>query len=190
MTATEFGTSFEASARTLWCVAAAALYDRSQAEDVVQEAALLAMQKLDELDEPPRNFTAWMGQFVRNVAANHNRRQRRRRTTASDPGVIDRSTPTRAETERSDVLSGHGQLLDGATVFDDQLLGALDTLEETPRACLLLRVLLDMAYAQIALALDIPEGTAMSHVHRARRALAKQLGGIAAPGAPRVEGSP
>ena len=44
-------------------------------------------------------------------------------------------------------------------------------LEETARTCLLLRTLRDMPYREISLLLDIPEGTAMSHVHRARQAM-------------------
>ena len=48
-------------------------------------------------------------------------------------------------------------------------------MEETARACLLLRTLQDMPYREIALALDIAEGTAMSHVHRARMAMRERL---------------
>ena len=51
----------------------------------------------------------------------------------------------------------------------------LNALEETPRICLLLRTLRNMPYKEIALALGIPEGTAMSHVHRARAAMRKSI---------------
>ena len=52
---------------------------------------------------------------------------------------------------------------------------ALDTLEETPRACLLLRVLNELSYKEIGQVLDIPEGTAMSHVFRCRRTMLEKL---------------
>jgi RNA polymerase sigma-70 factor (ECF subfamily) len=52
---------------------------------------------------------------------------------------------------------------------------ALETLEPTVRACLLLRVVAGMSYQQISGVLEIPEGTAMSHVFRARKALASRL---------------
>jgi RNA polymerase sigma-70 factor (ECF subfamily) len=74
------------------------------------------------------------------------------------------------------VAAGQGE-------FDDALAGALEELDETARACLLMRVVLDLPYKRIALALDIPEGTAASHVHRARasmRASLKSGGGAAA----------
>ena len=52
---------------------------------------------------------------------------------------------------------------------------ALAALAETARAALLLRTVLELDYATIARLLDIPEGTAMSHVHRSREALRRAL---------------
>ena len=63
----------------------------------------------------------------------------------------------------------------GMEPFDDELTHALGDLEETARGCLLMRVVLDMPYRDISLALNIPEGTAASHVHRARAALRRAL---------------
>ena len=40
-----------------------------------------------------------------------------------------------------------------------------------------MRVVLDMPYKEIALAMDVPEGTAASHVHRARAVLRGVLRG-------------
>jgi RNA polymerase sigma-70 factor (ECF subfamily) len=48
-------------------------------------------------------------------------------------------------------------------------------LDEVARACLLLRTVHDMPYKQIAQVLEVPEGTAMSHVHRARQAMRQRL---------------
>ena len=59
--------------------------------------------------------------------------------------------------------------------FDDRLLRALSMLEETARTCLLLRTLSDMPYREISQILEIPEGTAMSHVHRSRQVLRAAL---------------
>ncbi len=61
-------------------------------------------------------------------------------------------------------------------MFDDDLAAALRSLDEMPRCCLLLRVVMDLPYKDIAQVLDIPEGTAMSHVHRARRQVRERLG--------------
>jgi RNA polymerase sigma-70 factor (ECF subfamily) len=61
------------------------------------------------------------------------------------------------------------------TEFDDRLVGALGNLDETARICLLLRTLESMSYRDISRVLAIPEGTAMSHVHRSRRTLREAL---------------
>ncbi|MBT8484154.1 MAG: RNA polymerase sigma factor, partial [Phycisphaerae bacterium] len=72
-------------------------------------------------------------------------------------------------------LTSRGTLPPDQRSFDDDVLHALDGLEETARACLLLRTVVDLPYKEIARALDVPEGTAMSHVHRARRVLREKL---------------
>ena len=59
--------------------------------------------------------------------------------------------------------------------FDDQLLHALNQVSEVARCCLLLRVVEQLPYAEISELMEIPEGTAMSHVHRAKANLRKQL---------------
>ena len=73
------------------------------------------------------------------------------------------------------VIADDGQLLAGQDAFDDQVQGALGTLEEVPRACLLLKVVMELGYREIGRLLDIPEGTAMSHVHRSRKRMKAQL---------------
>ena len=68
-------------------------------------------------------------------------------------------------------LLGHSD----ADVLVHAVMDALRTLDETARACLLMRVVLDLPYRNIALALNIPEGTAASHVHRARATMRSNL---------------
>ncbi len=167
-----FAARFEASSRTLWCIAAGVLGRSDQADDVLQEAAIIAMTKLLQFDAGT-SFTAWMGCIVRNVALNHARR-RRQAAPAIDPHALEAVV---AQDQRSPAapLSGTGELDDARECFDDRVLAGLNTLDETARACLLLRTLLDMPYREISLALDIPQGTAMSHVHRARHQLRDRL---------------
>ena len=70
--------------------------------------------------------------------------------------------------------------------WDDELVAALMDLRPTARACLLLKVVLELDHKTIAATLGIPEGTAMSHVHRARSAMLKSL----SPGGSAAEGDP
>jgi RNA polymerase sigma-70 factor (ECF subfamily) len=52
---------------------------------------------------------------------------------------------------------------------------AMDTLPEDQRAALALVVLNGFSYAQVAEALEVPIGTVMSRIARARKSLAEQL---------------
>lgn len=166
ITPEEFAALLNAAGRTLWCVAAAVTGDRDRASDVVQEAALVALGKLGEFD-PETSFHAWMSQIVRYVALN-DRRRAQRRAGRADPRVLDaaRAAPSERTEHRS-----LGALLSDKQAFDDAVNRALGTLDETARACLLMKIVLGLSYTDIARTLAIPEGTAMSHVHRARKAM-------------------
>jgi len=176
----DFAVEFKASFRALWLSAVGIVHDAALAEDVVQEAAVVALGKLDEY-RPGTNFLAWMGQMVRYVALNRVRKEQKRRARPLDPEVLEaassagRHPSANGEGTYHGLLS-RGELPEDQDLFDDRVLRALNELGEVPRACLLLRTLEDLAYSQIARLLGIPEGTAMSHVHRARRHLRERLG--------------
>lgn len=140
---------------------------------------MIALGKLDQFD-PESNFLAWMARIVRFVGLNHGRR--RLSQPSVDPESIDRHPGNDREfgalerlTTNAASLNGHGRLLRDQVAFDDRLVTALNTLEPNARACLLLRVVLNLPYREIARALDVAEGTAMSHVHRSRLALRDML---------------
>src|SRR5262245_20766471 len=165
LTADEFCARFQTDARVLWTLAAGLLGDPTEAEDVCQEAFLAAYAKCDQF-EPGTDFLAWMGRFVRNVSANELRKRARRRTASTDPVLLDQDaggSPTEAAVRL------------GSLAFYERLLAGLDELGEVPRACLLLRSLRVLSHAEIAALLSIPEGTAMSHFHRARVFLRAKL---------------
>lgn len=157
----------------LMAVAAGVLGRREGAEDIVQDAAHLAVEKRREF-ESPAEFVAWMFGVVRRFALNERRKTHRRQTYATDPldiaAVSDRSTPGPLPVDPST-----GQLVAGQASFEDQLLDALQELSEDARCCLLLRTVHDLSYAEIEELLGIPRGTAMSHVHRSRQHLRTRL---------------
>ncbi|MBI4717542.1 MAG: RNA polymerase sigma factor [Planctomycetes bacterium] len=170
--AAEFCAQFQASFRVLWLIAAGTVGEASLADDVVQDAALIALGKLDDF-QPGTNFTAWMGRVVRYVALNQARKERKFRMTTGDATLADGDTPLAA---RSDLRGGPlpaGR--DDTRVFDQRIEEALQTVGEVARACLLLRTVEGLPYSDIAALLEIPEGTAMSHVHRTRRYLRGRL---------------
>jgi RNA polymerase sigma-70 factor (ECF subfamily) len=170
----EFAEEFRSSARALWTIAAGIVNDPAGADDVVQEAALTALGKLDEF-EPRTNFTAWMAKIVRFVALNHARRDRRQ-PAALDPTAMDDALAAKATSSgAARLVDEHGRLIVDRSPFDDRMMQALSAVTDTARACLLLRTIEGLDYNEIARLLDIPPGTAMSHVHRTRMFLRQRL---------------
>lgn len=166
---------FAGSSRALWCVAVGVCGDRSAAEDLVQEAAAVALTKLHEFDAAT-SFLAWMSQIVRFLGMNERRKASRQRDAQQRPDLIRAVEPARLETTAPFPITGTGGLRADQSAFDDRVVKAVSGLDEVQRSCLLLRVVMDMPYKEISLALSIPEGTAMSHVHRAKQAVRKSLG--------------
>ncbi|MHC4910137.1 MAG: RNA polymerase sigma factor [Planctomycetota bacterium] len=178
LSADGFANCFEEAARPLWCIAAAVVGDRTLAEDVVQEAALIGLRKRSDF-APGTSFGAWMGQIVRNVARN-SLRQRVRQARQTNGGAPLEALPAERVAHSSGV-SPRGELLVDQSNFDDEVVRALGELTETARTCLLLRTVLELSYQEMAELLGIPQGTAMSHVHRARQEMRRALSNAAGP---------
>lgn len=171
-----FAALFAAVYGRLWLLASALIGDRTEAEDLVQEAALVGMQKFSTF-EPDSNFSAWMSQIVRYQAQNWRSKSTRRRTQPAAPETLDshRGPSDAAEPAIGESREGGlGVLREG---FDQEVVAALEAVAATPRACLLLRVVHELTYAEIGEMLGIPEGTAMSHVHRTRARIRGELSG-------------
>jgi RNA polymerase sigma-70 factor (ECF subfamily) len=154
-------------------VAAGVTGDRASAEDIVQDAAVIALEKAGEF-RPGTNFAAWMAEIVRRCALNYRRKTKGRRTYAADPAVLARlgGTPRHGGgAEHGPVATAQGEVLANQAALDDELVAALDRLSADARSCLLLRTVEKLSYAEIAQLMRIPEGTAMSHVHRSRATL-------------------
>jgi RNA polymerase sigma-70 factor, ECF subfamily len=146
-------------------------------EDVLQEAALLALKKVDQF-EPGTHFVAWMAQMVRFVALNQVRKQARTHAAPLDENTP--QSPRRAVGPAPSPgaelrLGRRGEVPPGQGSFDDELMHALDHLTDVARACLLLRTVEGLDYEEIGRVLEIPEGTAMSHVHRSRMRMRAEL---------------
>jgi RNA polymerase sigma-70 factor (ECF subfamily) len=179
-----FAIQFRAAFRTLWTIAAGIVNDPATAEDVVQEAALTALGKLHEF-EPNTNFTAWMAKIVRFIALNQSRRGRRQ-PASLDPAAMDdtlagrsasgtATSPATQESGAFGFVDRLGRLNAERSPFDDRVMRALASVSEVARACLLLRTIEGLNYDEISQVLEIPPGTAMSHVHRTRMFLRERL---------------
>lgn len=158
--------AFEALVRrylkTAYAVALAELGDPRDAEDAVQDSFIIALERLDDCRDPSA-FAGWLRRIVRNRARSVRRRERVRETDALE------SIPR--------VTSGHdpGNDLDRAELRR-RLEGALATLTDVQRRVVLMHDLEGYRHREIAVELDIPEGTVRSHLFFARRALRERLG--------------
>jgi RNA polymerase sigma-70 factor, ECF subfamily len=158
----------------LTTIAASILGRQEGADDIVQQAARVVLEK-------PRSFPtdedllAWTAGVVRKCALNERRKQQRRRTFATDPGDMAQVIASGSAAEPAGVDPQTGRLSKYQTCFDDRLLTALCELSDDARCCLLLRTIHDLSYDEIARLLNIPPGTAMSHVHRSRKTLRQRL---------------
>jgi RNA polymerase sigma-70 factor (ECF subfamily) len=158
----------------LVAIAAGVLGGREDAEDIVQQAAGIAIEKRQQFDTASR-FIGWLAGIVRHCALNHRRKRLKRRTFAADPRDMSRLGEDRASQDVLPIDLGSGELRQDQISFDDDVLRALRGLSEEARCCLLLRIVGQASYAEIAHLMQMPEGTAMSHVHRAKQALRQRL---------------
>jgi RNA polymerase sigma-70 factor (ECF subfamily) len=134
------------------------------AEDVVQEAYLRAFQYSGGFRGG--NARAWLLTIVRNTAYRWLRNTRSREPV--EPFDEDRHT------SGIETLNPEGLLLQNA---DRQLVTkALNVLPVQFREILILRELEGLAYKEIAQVMDVPIGTVMSTLSRARRRLSHAVG--------------
>lgn len=156
----------------LTAIAGAVLGRWEDAEDIVPQAVGIAVEKGIRFDTPQR-VSGWLAGIVRNCALNHRRNTLGRKTYPTDPAGL--GAVSDDVDAINPVLNESGELLPTQDAFDDHVLRALNSLGEDVRCCLLLRTVLNLEYAEISELLQIPAGTAMSHVHRSRRALRVRL---------------
>ncbi|QYJ04160.1 RNA polymerase sigma factor [Nocardioides panacisoli] len=137
------------------------------AEDLVQESLVRAFRAVDRFDG--RHPRAWLLTILRNTNANLHRR--RRPTTVDDWELIHASRPAfgAAEAPAAEDVYVHEQL-------DAPLRDAVAALDPRFRSVLVLVDVHDLSYAEAASVLDVPVGTVMSRLSRARERVRKAIG--------------
>ena len=143
---------------------------RSQAEadDLAQETLVKAFRAMENFDGAyPR---AWLARIARNTAINRDQRNREF-LLADDSGTVE------PEPDPGDVSDPEDIVL--SQVIDEDLRRALDELPPAFRVLVQLVDVEDMSYQEAADALEIPIGTVMSRLHRARNRLRRSLQGTA-----------
>ena len=140
--------------------------NHEDADDVVQDSYVKAYRALQRYD-PDRAFQPWFLTIVARSALSRIRERKRRATVPLDePGPDGVALAEKIPDAPMDV-AGRQRLMDVEE--------ALWKVSEEHRAILALRVDGDLPYAEIASALDLPVGTVMSRLARAREALLEEV---------------
>jgi RNA polymerase sigma-70 factor, ECF subfamily len=144
------------------------------AEDLVQETYLRAFRAIEQF-KPGTNLRAWLFKIQTNSFINEYRKRVRRPRNQSLDDVeeyylyshlVESGVQPSPSVTEDEILAQ----IDDADVFQ-----ALDELPDNYRQVVLLADVEGFAYREIAEILDIPVGTVMSRLHRARKRLKDEL---------------
>jgi RNA polymerase sigma-70 factor (ECF subfamily) len=132
------------------------------ADDLVQGACERALSTAATLDDRLR-FDAWMFRIVRNLWYD---RLRRLRVRGEELDV----------TVRDDLVAIEGEAVPERRLLLRKAATAIDRLPEEQRELMLLVCVEELSYRDAAAVLDLPIGTVMSRLARARRRVAEEVG--------------
>jgi RNA polymerase sigma factor (sigma-70 family) len=144
--------------------------NRTDAEDVVQDASLRAFRAIREF--AGGNPRAWLLSIVRNTAYSWLRKNR----PATVVTVEDLAAVELEQSNPSDPNSDTPEAALIAKVDTEQLRAAIAALPSPFRETLVLRDVEGLDYREIAEATEVPIGTVMSRLARARRRLISTIG--------------
>ena len=141
--------------------------DRGVAEDLAQESFVKAFRNLGGFDVT-RRLSSWLFRIAHNTALDWLRRARPAIVSLDDPGddashgAMAAAAPPAADPVEREAL---GEALETA----------MSTLRPAYRAAVALRYEQDLSFEEIGQVMGVPEVTARSYVHRARKELAQAL---------------
>jgi RNA polymerase sigma-70 factor (ECF subfamily) len=167
---------------TLHRVANRLTRDADRASDLVQETYLRAFRSKESFDLQEHGIRPWLLRIMRNLHLSRADRDKRQ-PVAMEGDALDAlntapvSPPAPAGSE--DTIQGPPDTLDRIALdwenLDERLKQALENLQEEYQMVLLLWAVEDLSYKEIADVLEVPIGTVMSRLHRARQKLSAQL---------------
>jgi RNA polymerase sigma-70 factor (ECF subfamily) len=141
--------------------------NRHRAEDLLQEAFMLAFRSLQRLTNP-RGFRSWILTIAQNVAIDAARRDLRKK----------RAVPTRVSAEVLDRIPGNGPRPDETVERDEtrgHVLAVLRSLPEEYRTPLMLRYIGGADYESICEQLGLSNGSLRGLLHRGLKLLRTRL---------------
>ena len=173
-----FESLFTSCASSAYGIAMRLTRNQADAEDLVQDAALLAHRGFASFT-PGSNFRAWFLKILINCYYSRWRREKSRPVTSDlddtpDLYLYARSGQAGFPTQGPDPAA---QLLE--KLGTERIVGAINRLPEEYRIVSILYFMDDLSYEEIAGTLHCPVGTVRSRLHRGRKMLQKALWQIA-----------
>jgi RNA polymerase sigma-70 factor (ECF subfamily) len=139
--------------------------DPASAEDLVQETYLRAFRARDSFDLQQYGIRPWLVRIMHNLNLSQSKRGGKQPVSVENE-VLDTGSPGPA------ALPLTPASFEG---MDERLVRAVNALPEEYQTVLLLWAVEEFSYKEIAAAVDVPIGTVMSRLHRARERLSVQL---------------
>jgi RNA polymerase sigma-70 factor (ECF subfamily) len=140
------------------------------AEDLVQETYLRAFKSRDGFELQEFGIRPWLVRIMHNLHVSRASRERRQ-PQAIPAEILETAPDESAPAALAGTFNWEG--------MDQRLVHAVAELPPEYQSVLLLWAVDELSYKEIATALDVPMGTVMSRLHRARQRLSEQLGDIA-----------
>jgi RNA polymerase sigma-70 factor (ECF subfamily) len=144
----------------------------SDAEDLVQEAILLAFRHFDQF-QSGTNIRAWLFRILTNTFINSYRKKSREPERVDLPEVEDFYFLSQAARNNELGEDPESQILSKFAYND--IMAAIDRLPEEFRLVVVMNAVEGFAYQEIADILNIPIGTVRSRLYRGRKVLQKHL---------------
>jgi RNA polymerase sigma-70 factor (ECF subfamily) len=159
--------------KQLLVVGRSLLRRKADADDALQQALLQAWRDFPRLREGA-SFKAWIMKYLVNGIRNRNRLLREGLEVPLPAELADPETLLDWEAAYEDFFREPEAVL---ATSDEDLAEAIRALSEAERLVLLLRCVGELSYREISELLSMPEGTAMSHLSRARKRLRVRVSG-------------
>ena len=148
--------------------------NQQEAEDLVQETMLKAF-RFAHTYQPGTNLRAWLFRILNTSAINRYRKQASHPSTVSLPEGEEFYLYNQIKDLSGQELSQGAEEEVLAQYLDEDVYKALSDLPPNFRMAVILADIEGLSYKEIADALQIPIGTVMSRISRARRQLQKSL---------------
>ena len=159
---------------TVYRVARRLTRREDRAEDLVQETYLRAIRARDTFNLEEYGIRPWLLRILYNLHVSKGQRDTRQPIAMDDEHLQMVEQGTNGDALPIDPTSFEG--------MDQRLVRAIESLPPEYQAVMMMWAVEELSYKEMAHVLDVPIGTVMSRLHRARQRLADQLRDLAVEG--------